>query len=115
MFVIKKGERIETQTSIYGGMEINRGSSSGPGRSIGVCGTVINGTYNYAGIITAGHNLAISRTDQTLYRNNSEFGKVALLMYQQNGNGDWAGVRMTSSDTLTNKIYTARPAHIPVT
>lgn len=111
MFVFCEGEIVEPEANIYGGMEINRGSSSGPGRSIGVSGTFISNNVTYNGIITAGHNLETSGSNQILYRNGSEFGRVSLLMWKNNGNGDWACVRMTSSDTLTNKIYGSSSAY----
>lgn len=111
MFVFYEGEIVDAEASIYGGMEINRGSSSGPGRSIGVSGTFTSNNVSYNGIITAGHNLETSGTNQILYRNGSEFGRVSLLMWKDNGNGDWACVRMTSSDTLTNKIYGSSSAY----
>jgi hypothetical protein len=106
LFILRKDELIDAEASLYGGMEINRGSSSGPGRSIGVCGTfTTSGGTTHNGIVTAGHNLAVSGTNQTLYRGGSEFGKVSLLMWQDGASGDWASVRLTNSDTLTNKIY----------
>lgn len=111
LFVIKQGERTETQANIIGGMKINRGSASGSSYSIGVCGTIKNGSNTYDGIITAGHGMAISGTQQTIYRASSEFGKTNLLMYKENGNGDWAAVRKTSSDTLSNLIYGSSSAY----
>ena len=98
-------ECVDTEASVIGGMKINRGSTSGPGRSIGVCGSfTCNGT-TYNGIITAGHNLAVSGSSHTLYKDGSEFGKVSLLMWRDGANGDWACVRLTNGDTVTNKIY----------
>ena len=111
MFVFCEGEIVDAEANIYGGMEINRGSSSGPGRSIGVSGTFKSNNVTYNGIITAGHNLETSGSNQILYRNGSEFGRVSLLMWKDNGNGDWACVRMTSGDTLTNKIYGSSSAY----
>ena len=73
-------------------MKITRGSASGSGRSIGVCGSFTSNGTTYDGIVTAGHNLATSGTNQKIYRAGSDFGRVSLLMYQNNGNGDWAAV-----------------------
>ena len=105
LFALSEDELVDTEASLRGGMEINRGSSSGPGRSIGVCGSFTSNGTTYNGIVTAGHNLATSGTSQTLYRAGEEFGKVSLLMWRDGANGDWACVRLTNDDTVTNKIY----------
>jgi len=68
-------------------------------------GTFTSNNVQHNGIITAGHSLAISGTNQILFRGGSEFGRVSLLMYQNGANGDWAAVRLTNSDRLSNKIY----------
>lgn len=106
LFILSVDELFDTEASLYGGMEINRGSSSGPGRSIGVCGTFTT-TFKttYDGIITAGHNLEINGTNSTLYRDGKEFGLVTVLMWKDYGNGDWACVQLTDFDKITNKIY----------
>lgn len=104
LFNIRESELITPEVNIYGGMSVTRGTTGLP-RSIGVCGTfTVNGT-TYDGFVTAGHFLATSGTDQILRRNNSELGRVSLLMWQNNGNGDWACVRLTTDDTITNRIY----------
>jgi len=103
---------INTEATIYGGMAMNIGSSTGLCTTIGVAGKFTANSVTYNGIITHGHELAVSGTNQTIYRGGSEFGKVALLMYQNNGSGDWACVRMTSSDTLTNQIYGSSSAYV---
>lgn len=112
LFVLSEGELVDIEESLYGGMEINRGSSSGPGRSIGVCGSFTSNGTIYNGIVTAGHNLAVSGTSQTLYRDSKEFGKVSLLMCGDEANGDWACVRLTNSDTVTNKIYGSSSSYV---
>ncbi|MDR2044625.1 MAG: S1 family peptidase [Clostridium sp.] len=105
LFVLSTDELIQTEAELRGGMEINRGSSTGPGRSIGVCGTFTTNGTTYNGFVTAGHNFAISGTNQQVYRGGSDFGRVSQLMWQNNASGDWALVRITNSDTISNKIY----------
>lgn len=111
LFVIKQGDHIESQASLIGGMKIVAGSSSANVYTIGVCGTIKNGSNTYSGIITAGHKMALSGSQQTIYRDSKEFGKTTLLMYKENGNGDWAAVRKTNNDTLSNLIYGSSDAY----
>jgi hypothetical protein len=117
VFSLAIGEMPIANNQLIGGMEIRRGSTSGGRRTMGICGTFTWSGETRNGFITAGHNLAISGADQRIFRRNPdrEVGLVSLLMWQNNGNGDWAAVRRTDSSTMTNLVRLSTTSTIPVT
>lgn len=107
-FVLTKGVFDKPQVNIIGGMEIKHGSAYGPSRSIGICGTIHAGADSFSGIATAGHgSLTLVGANSNIYLNGNPFGVVVGKCYYQNCPGDWALIRMTSSDLLTNTVYGA--------
>lgn len=106
LLVVKSGGKITPQAYLYGGSQIKRGSATSLyNYSIGICGTIHLSHGDYDGIITAGHGMEISGTNQRMYFNGSEFGRTSAIMFRDGGNGDWAAVRITSDDTMINKVY----------
>lgn len=106
LFVFSIGELIDLESvELRGGMYIRRGSATGPRRTLGISGNFTSGGVSHNGIITAGHNFTVSGTNQLVYRGGAEFGRVGLLMYQDGALGDWAAVRLTNNDRLSNKIF----------
>ncbi len=104
---IKKGNPIEEEANLIGGRRIRKGSGSGASRSIGICGQINMNGSTYNGFVTAGHGLSISGTNSKLYKSGSttQLGEVMTMTYGDNYPGDYALVHVTSSDTLTNKVY----------
>lgn len=98
--IIAQGSVSIPDTNIIGGM----GSTcSGFEFSVGVCGTIkMSSGTTYEGFCSCGHGKSIS---DTVSINSSEFGTVCLMRYGDNLTGDFACVHMTSTDTLTNKVY----------
>ncbi len=99
--VIKQGNLGILDTNIIGGMAARRTSGT---FSVGVCGEIVMPSETiYDGFITCGHKKTISETIQI---NGNDFGKVCVLRFGDNKNGDFACVNMSSkTDTLTNKVY----------
>ncbi len=99
--VIKQGNLGILDTNIIGGMAARR---TGGTFSVGVCGVIVMPSETiYDGFITCGHKKTISEKIQI---NGNDFGKVSVLRFGDNKNGDFACVSMSSeTDTLTNKVY----------
>ena len=109
LFVFSEGEEILPEsTQLRGGMQLQRRLASGgwANRTLGVGGTILDSNGNVShqrGIVTAAHGLEISGANQILFRNGAEFGRVNVRHH--GSNGDWALVRLTNNDILTNRIF----------
>lgn len=106
MFTVNTGSMSIPQANIYGGTGLRKGSSSGGRYTVGMCGTIKLSMFETCtGIVTAGHSMTTSGTNKNMYRGSSVFGETVKVVNDNYLNGDFALVKMTSSDTLTNKIY----------
>lgn len=106
LFTVEAGFTSVPQANIYGGTQLRKGSSSGGRYTIGMCGTIKLSMFETCtGIVTAGHSMTTSGTNKNMYKGSSVFGETVKVVNSNYSNGDYALVEMTSSDTLTNKIY----------
>ena len=109
LFVFTEGEEkvVPTSVQLRGGMQFQVGGIFSNNRfTIGVCGliTSANGTItNNRAFVTVAHGNAISGTNQVLFRNLAELGRVNVRSL--GSNGDWALVRLTNNDIVTNRIF----------
>lgn len=108
-FDIISGQRMEFDSSLYGGAQIV--SKSDSSRSVGVCGTLKTSSGNYQGFVTAGHNLFTTGDSRYQYLAKDHpkgplLGEVSTILWKDGAVGDWVTVKVTNTDvTLTNKVY----------
>ena len=100
-------EMVPEFAPLRGGMRIQHRNDAGSlfNRTLGMSGTILDSNRNpvHQGIVTAAHGLSISGNAQIVLRNGAEFGRVNVRHH--GSNGDWALVRLTNSDILTNRIF----------
>lgn len=110
---IKKGEYAVTTASLLGGDRIYN-EDSGEYMSIGICGTYQGNNA----LLTCGHGnekVGILSQRYPYIQNKTQSGRIGQVVFQQaNTNssnygvsslGDFAIVKITSSDTITNRVW----------
>lgn len=100
VIVVKTGSWSSFETNIIGGKEATENLHH---FTVGVCGSIyMSSGTTYNGFVTCGHGRTLSNTVNI---NGNSFGTICLVGFSNNHYGDYSCVRMTSSDTLTNKVY----------
>lgn len=102
LFVIAEGGEVIKQTDMYGGSQFEDGG--GPG-SVGICGTIHSGQFDYPGFVTCGHGTTITGEGAKVYMDGELYGITFISKYYNNCYGDWAAVQKTSDNfTQINKV-----------
>lgn len=111
--IVKQGGYVTEETDIVGGMpETIISSSTRHTSTVGMCGTITMSSGNtYDGIISCGHG---KNLNDTVLIDNHTFGTVCIERFSNNSYGDFACIKRTSDDTLTNKVKGWTSAYLDI-